>query len=327
MRVLMVKTSSMGDILHSLPALTDAILAFPNICVEWVIEEEFIEIPSWHPAVNRVVPVAIRRWRKNWFSSLVRKEYIKFKNSIQLYPYDAIIDAQGLLKSATLISRLAKGIKHGADIYSTREPLASLWYDKRYSIPKTKHALERTRILFAKSLNYDLPTITGDYAIEQRFRKNLPLNTGKYTVCIHATTRWDKEWPEIEWRKLISFIQNTGLYVKLPWGNDHERLRAQRLAQGFSHVEVLPKLTLEEIAYILAGARAVVSVDTGLSHLAAALNCPNITLYGPTNVTLIRTYGKNQIALFSLEKNMATLTANKVQPFLRNLLYETASCD
>ncbi|VFP84490.1 Lipopolysaccharide heptosyltransferase 1 [Candidatus Erwinia haradaeae] len=327
MRVLIVKTSSMGDILHSLPALTDAMLSVPNVSFEWVIEEDFAQIPSWHPAVNRVIPVAIRRWRKNWFRSLVRKEYQEFKKSLQLYSYDAVIDAQGLMKSATLVSRLAKGITHGGDIHSTKEPCASFWYDKRYNIPQKKHAVQRTRILFAKSLRYDLPTIIGNYAIAQRFNKNLPLDSGQYLVCIHATTRRDKEWPEMQWRRLIKFIQTTGLYVKLPWGIQHEFLRAKRLAQGFSHVEILPKMTLEKIAHILAGARAVISVDTGLSHLAAALNCHNITLYGPTNVKLIGTYGRNQIVLCSLEKNMTTLTSDTVQLSLEQLLYETTACD
>ena len=174
MRVLMIKTSSMGDVLHSLPALTDAMRAIPDIRFDWVVEEGFAQIPSWHPAVDRVLPVAIRRWRKHWFGSRVREERVNFKRELQAREYDAVIDAQGLIKSAALVTRLAKGIKHGADSRSAREPFASWWYDKRHEISKQQHAVQRTRELFAKSLSYPLPDTMGDYAIAQHFTQALP---------------------------------------------------------------------------------------------------------------------------------------------------------
>ncbi|VFP87494.1 Lipopolysaccharide heptosyltransferase 1 [Candidatus Erwinia haradaeae] len=320
MRVLMIKTSSMGDVVHSLPALTDAKLIFPDICCEWVVEENFSEIPAWHPAVSRVIPVAIRRWRKNWFKSLIRKERINFKQSVQHHSYDAVIDAQGLIKSAALISRFTKGVKHGCDIYSIREPVASWWYDKRYAVNKKQHAVQRIRSLFAQSLHYTLPTTIGDYGILQRFTKNQPIESNHYLVFLHATTKESKQWPENHWRKLIALLQSTGLTIKLPWGAHHEFLRAQRLARGFGYVEVLPKLMLEEIAHILVGAKAIISVDTGLSHLAAALSRPTITLYGPTNVDLVGGYGPNQIAMLAVKKNMAEITPEKVQLILERLL-------
>ncbi|VFP80677.1 lipopolysaccharide heptosyltransferase RfaC [Candidatus Erwinia haradaeae] len=320
MLVLMIKTSSMGDVIHSLPALTDAKLAFPNMYCEWVIEESFSEIPTWHPAVSHVIPVAIRRWRKNWFKKLIRKERINFKNAIQNRSYDAVIDAQGLIKSAALISRLATGVKHGGDMCSIREPVASWWYDKRYAINKNQHAVQRIRSLFAKSLNYTLPKTMGDYGILQHFKKNQPIKTNNYLVFVHATTKGNKQWPETHWRTLINSLQSEGITIKLPWGTHDEFLRAQRLAQDLSYVEVLPKLMLQEIAHILIGAKAIISVDTGLSQLAAALNCPNITLYGPTNVDLIGGYGHNQISVLSLQKNMAEISPEKIQLILKRLL-------
>jgi lipopolysaccharide heptosyltransferase I len=151
MHVLIVKTSSMGDVLHTLPALTDAMQAMPGIRFDWAVEENFAQIPGWHPAVDKVLPVAIRRWRKHWFGSQQREERVLFKRDLQSREYDVIIDAQGLIKSAALVTRLAKGIKHGQDSRSAREPFASWWYDKRHEINKQQHAVERTRELFAKA--------------------------------------------------------------------------------------------------------------------------------------------------------------------------------
>lgn len=294
MRVLIVKTSSMGDVLHTLPALTDAMQAIPGIRFDWVVEEGFAQIPSWHPAVDKVLPVAIRRWRKSWFSASVKAERKAFYQALRAENYDLIIDAQGLIKSAALVTRKARGIKHGMDWSSSREPLASLFYNRRHSIAKQQHAVERTRELFAKSIGYQKPAIQGDYAIARHFLATAPADANQYVVFLHATTRDEKHWPESHWRELISLMQDTGMQVRLPWGATHEHQRAQRLAQGLEYVEVLPRLSLEMMAKQLSGARIVVSVDTGLSHLTAALDKPNITLYGPTDPGLIGGYGKNQ---------------------------------
>lgn len=296
MRVLIVKTSSMGDVLHTLPALTDAQQAIPGIQFDWVVEEGFAQIPSWHAAVDRVIPVAIRRWRKAWFSAPIKAERQTFRDAMRLQQYDAIIDAQGLVKSAALVTRLARGIKHGMDWSTAREPLASLFYNRKHHIAKQQHAVERTRELFAKSLGYAKPQSQGDYAIAQHFLNRQNADAEQYAVFLHATTRDDKHWPEANWRELISLLNNAGIRIKLPWGAPHEEARAKRLAEGFSYVDVLPRMSLEEVAGVLAGAKFVVSVDTGLSHLTAALDRPNITLYGPTDPGLIGGYGKNQTA-------------------------------
>lgn len=317
MHVLIVKTSSMGDVLHTLPALTDAMQAIPGIRFDWVVEEGFAQIPAWHPAVDKVIPVAIRRWRKHWFGSEVREERFLFKREVQSRQYDVVIDAQGLIKSAALVTRIAKGVKHGQDSRSAREPFASWWYDERHEISKKQHAVQRTRELFAKSLAYPMPDSEGDYAIAPHFLSEPPSDAGQYLVFLHATTRDAKHWPESHWRELIGLLADSGLRIKLPWGADHEHQRAIRLAEGFSYVDVLPKLTLEQVARTLAGARAVVSVDTGLSHLTAALDRPNITLYGPTDPGLIGGYGKNQCVLRPEQgNNMASITAENVMSLL-----------
>ncbi len=296
MRVLIVKTSSMGDILHTLPALTDAMRAIPGIRFDWAVEENFAQIPSWHPAVEEVIPVAIRRWRKNWFGNVARQERCDFKKYLRRQQYDKVIDAQGLIKSAALVTRVARGEKHGLDCKSAREPLASWFYNERHAVDRHQHAVERIRQLFAVSLGYEVPPGKGDYAIAAHFnRPPGQTSVAPYLVFLHATTRAEKHWPEAHWRELIGLMAPRGLKIKLPWGSEPEFQRAVRLSENFPFVEVLPRLTLCDIAQVLAGAKAVVSVDTGLSHLTAALDRPNIVLYGPTDPRLIGSYGRNQI--------------------------------
>ncbi|MBA8200105.1 lipopolysaccharide heptosyltransferase RfaC [Citrobacter freundii] len=318
MRVLIVKTSSMGDVLHTLPALTDAQRAIPGIQFDWVVEEGFAQIPSWHSAVERVIPVAIRRWRKAWFSAPIKAERKAFRDAVRLQQYDVIIDAQGLVKSAALVTRLGRGIKHGMDWSTAREPLASLFYNCKHHIARQQHAVERTRELFAKSLGYTKPQSQGDYAIAQHFLNDLNADAGQYAVFLHATTRDDKHWPEANWRELIGQLHNAGIRIKLPWGAPHEEARAKRLADGFNYVDVLPRMSLEEIASVLAGAKFVVSVDTGLSHLTAALDRPNITLYGPTDPGLIGGYGKNQVVCQAPDNNLDRLMPAIVVGLLSN---------
>jgi heptosyltransferase-1 len=296
-RVLIVKTSSMGDVIHTLPALTDAKVACPDVEFDWVVEEGFQEIPKWHPAVSDVIPVAIRRWRKSIFKTMGSTEWRQFRNLVKKHHYDLVIDAQGLLKSAWLC-RLIKAPTAGYDRHSVRERLASWVYQHRYAVPVDMHAVERIRTLFAKALGYQKPEAKGQYGLP-RSRFCTEATDDRSVVFLHGTTRADKHYPEIYWKQLAERLREMGFQVRMPWGNEQERARAERIAQGLDNVEVLPKLNLAGVAGVLAQATAVVAVDTGLGHLSAALNIPTISLYGPTNPGLIGAYGENQIHLCS----------------------------
>ncbi|PAR55769.1 lipopolysaccharide heptosyltransferase 1 [Vibrio metoecus] len=323
MRVLLVKTSSMGDVIHTLPALTDASKMIDGLRFDWVVEENFAQIPSWHTCVEHVIPVALRRWRKTPFQASTRKQWQHFREQVTQTHYDIIIDAQGLLKSAWL-TRIPQAPVHGYDWSSVREPLASLFYQHKHHVSKTQHAVERIRSLMSMSLGYSLPNTMGDYAIAHHFKQNPNgHNIAPYCIFLHATTRAEKHWSENHWRTLIAAMKPLGIRVRLPWGAPHEQARAQRLASGFDHVDVLPRLTLSEIAAQLADATAIVSVDTGLSHLAAALDRPNITLYGPTDPGLIGGYGQQQHPLSASllgSNDIQTLTPSHVLNVLEPIL-------
>lgn len=292
MRVLIIKTSSLGDVIHTLPALTDAAHAIPGIRFDWVVEEGFAEIPSWHPAVDQVIPVAIRRWRKNLWQTIKSGEWKAFKQRVRERKYDLVIDAQGLVKSAWL-TRYVKAPVAGLDRYSAREGWASRFYDRRLSVATGQHAVERVRQLFAMALAYDLPEGIGNYGLDLE-RLQLP-PAAPYVVFLHGTTWATKHWPEAYWRDLAERMGRRKLEVRLPWGNPAEKARAERIAQGLNNCQVLPKLNLAGVARVLAAAKACVAVDTGLGHLAAALDVPTISLFGPTNPGLTGAYGRTQI--------------------------------
>ena len=300
MRVLLIKTSSLGDVVHTLPALTDAARAIPGIQFDWVVEEGFAEIPAWHPAVAQVIPVAIRRWRKHLWQTFKSGEWQRFKQRLGDTQYDLVIDAQGLLKSAWL-TRYVNAPVAGLDRDSAREPLASRFYDRAYAVPREQHALERTRQLFAHALGYTLPTGMGDYGLNRALLADSA--PPPYLVFLHGTTWASKHWPEACWRELAEQMSAQGWAVRLPWGNDSEKARAERIAAGIEHAAVLPKLNLAGVAKVIAGASACVAVDTGLGHLAAALDVPSISLYGPTLPGRVGAYGRSQIHLCATGPN------------------------
>lgn len=286
MRILIIKTSSLGDVLHILPALSDVKHQYPEAIIDWVVEAPFMEIASWHAGVNRLIPVAIRRWRKQLFRLSTWREMFACVKQLRQSRYDLIIDAQGLTKSA-VIGLLAKGPMVGLNKASARDSFAPLLYKKRYAVSWQYHAVERLRRLLSQALDYDLPDRAPDSGIKQQFQ----CEKQDYIVFLHGTTWTTKHWPETYWAALAQTITSP---IKLPWGNVAEKERAERIAALAPQVTVLPKSTLKQLAEILAGAKAVIAVDTGLGHLACALDVPTISLYGPTDPNMIGTYGNAQ---------------------------------
>jgi len=292
MRVLIFKTSSLGDVVHALPALTDARREKPGLLFDWVVEESFSPIPSWHHAVIQVIPVALRRWRKAPLSKQTRLQWHEFKHRIHAADYDLVIDAQGLLKSAWL-TRMVKSTSHGFDRASAREGLVALSYNKTHHVSRDKHAIERIRELFAKTFGYPLPTGPADYGIYTED----PDDASRQLVFLHGTTWQSKHWPEIYWQEMIELATRDGYQVQLPWGNEEERARAERLSQNNDLAMVSPAMDLNDVASLLSSSTGAVAVDTGLGHLAAALSLPAVSIYGATDPSLTGTRGRFQAQL------------------------------
>ena len=278
MRILLVKTSSLGDVIHNLPVATDLRRRFPDAAIDWVVEESFADLPRLHPAVRKTIPVAVRRWRKSFLSPAAWAEIGAFRRAASADFYDAILDTQGLLKSA-LIASQARGPKIGLAADSAREPLAARFYDRAYSIPKNLHAVERNRRLAAAALGYSIDDLPLDYGIAAPPLVAPWLPTGDYAVLLTATSRADKEWPEPDWQALGQALIVMGMRCVLPAGSPPERERAGRIAADLGRAVAAPPLNLAELASLMAGARIVVGVDTGLTHLAAALDRPTVAIF------------------------------------------------
>lgn len=289
MHLLLIKTSSMGDVIHTLPALTDALAAFPSLKVDWVVEENFADLALRHPAVNSVIPCALRRWRKHPIKTRRSGEWGAFKSALQATRYDAVIDAQGLIKSA-FVTRLGNGPKFGLDRRSAREGLSARVLDHPQSVPKGQHAIARVRQLFALSLGYALPSSAPDYGLP-RSHLPTPLSQPGNLVFCHGTTWATKHYPESFWHQLVGLACAEGHQVHLPWGNDEEQARAERLAADFEQASVLPRMGLDALTDKLLSWDAFVAVDTGLAHLAAAAGLPGLALYGPTDPVLTGVMG------------------------------------
>lgn len=290
MNILIVKVSSMGDIIHTLPALTDAGKAFPEIKFDWVVEENFAEIPKWHYLVDQAIPVAIRRWRKSLPLMLKNKEWQNFYKALTAKQYDFVIDAQGLIKSA-VITRLARGIRCGYDKNSARESLASFSYQQKFFVPKDLHAITRIRQLFSKALNYTMPDTEPEYGMNLDFSQSLPTSENNL-IFFHGTTSDSKCWPESNWVALAKFAAQKNYTVQLAWSNEQEYKRVNNIADRCDNVKILPKSTITELAQIIKRAKGVVAVDTGLGHLTAALQIPMVSLYGPTDPKIIGSYSR-----------------------------------
>ena len=301
----------MGDLMHALPALTEAKEHFKEIEFDWVVDKSFSEVPKWHPAVNKIITTDHRNWKKQLLSPNSRKAFRSVIHEINSTNYDLVIDMQNNLKSA-LVSFMCKHQVIGMDSKSVREYPAHLSYNKKISISKELHAITRQKILLSNALGYSTSS-SNDYGIsDMEFKEpsfNLP---NEYAVLVQNASWKTKQWSIKNWQLLVKHLERLGIGMILPSGNEEEYKRAKEISSVGNNAQALRLIPLNEIAYIMNKARFSVCSDTGLAHLSAVVNTPSITLYGPTDTKLIGTMGKDQIHIVSPDENINSISIEEV---------------
>jgi lipopolysaccharide heptosyltransferase I len=291
--ILFIKTSSLGDVIHHMPALTEARLRLPRAHFAWVVEEDFAPLVALHEGVE-VIPVAGRRWRRGLMHGATYGEMRAFACTLRSRRWDVVIDTQGLMFKSALIACLARGERHGYDAHSIKERLASLAYDVHHKVDRGLHAIARNRALTGLALGYT-PEGPVDYGFD---RARLADTAAKpYAILLHASARVEKLWPEQSWVALGKILAMRGVELVLPWGSEAERARSERIAAALANARVPERMALDPMARLIAGASFVVGVDTGLVHLAAALGVPLAAIFIGSEPGLTGPMGAGPIAI------------------------------
>ena len=301
----------MGDLMHALPALTEAKEFNQDIVFDWVVDRSFSEVPKWHPAVNKVIKTDHRNWKKQFFSPESRDALRSVINDINNTEYDLVIDMQNNLKSS-FVSYLCKHKVTGMDFKSVREFPAHLSYNKKINISKDLHAITRQNIILSEALGYSTLN-SSDYGItDVNFIKpsfDLP---SEYVVLVQNASWKTKQWSIVNWQLLVNHLDKLGIDMILPSGNKEEYLRAKKISSVSGKTHVLKPIALNEIAYIMNKAKFSVCSDTGLAHLSAVVDTPSLTLYGPTDTKLIGTKGNNQFHIIGSDNNINSISIEEV---------------
>jgi heptosyltransferase-1 len=286
LNILIVRVSSLGDVVHNMPVLADVHRHFPDAKIDWVVEEAYTELVGLNPYVRTIIPIALRRWRKRLWSAAVRAEIAAFYRSLRAVQYDLVLDTQGLLKTGLVMqmARLAPGGKRAGLANATEdsgyEPLSRLFHTLSVPVDLRAHAVARGRAVAAAALGY-LATDEADFSLRAPVASaSLPWQElAQYAVFFHGTAGAAKQWPLASWREIAATLAARGMPVLLPWGNPDEHARARQIAAQVPNALVLPPLGLMDAVALAQGAALVVGVDTGLTHVAAAYCRPTVELY------------------------------------------------
>ena len=286
MNILLLRLSSMGDLIHTLPAIEDLSKHRPDVRLDWMCETGFADIARLHPFVQQIIPMRWRHWRKHLLQAETKSEIMHLRNTLIGRDYRFSVDSQGLLKSA-LFGKMAHAPILGYDKKSIREPLASVFYKQKYTVSRQGNAIWRNRALFALIFDYEFAEDDVVFGAKVPVDVGAPVLETDYIVALHATSQDEKLWPETMWWALFEKLhEQTGQVIYLPWGNNQERERAEKWVEKFNYVKLSPKLNLLQAARLWEGAQSVIGVDTGLLHLANALNKPTVGIYLHSNPAL-----------------------------------------
>jgi heptosyltransferase-1 len=296
-KILLVKLSSLGDVLHNLPIVWDLRTRLPSAQVDWVVEEAYVYLleplvsREGFRGIDRIIPFALRRWKRNLFSLATWKEFFAFRKILRATTYDVLIETQGLIKSAMVCSMVKKssnvviaGLANATE-FSGYEPLARSFYNQSVQVPRQCHAVDRSRWVMSSALDWSLiERSSAPQFYPQEFIQRIPkssvegLNT-PYVLCFHSTAREAKRWANEHWIALGKDLAARGYQVVFPWGSAAEKLVSLTLAEQIPGALVPPAFSIEESFSVIAGAALTVGVDTGLTHLAAVLDKPTVEIY------------------------------------------------
>ena len=302
----------MGDLMHALPALTEAKENIGDISFDWVVDKNFASIPSWHPVVDKIIKTDHRNWKRQLLSIDSRRSLRNVINQINENKYDLVIDMQNNLKSS-FISYLINHDVVGMDAKSAREYPAHLAYYKKIFVDKKLHAIQRQKKLLAEALGYESRQNHNDYgASYMKFIKpNIEL-PNKYLVLVQNASWPTKQWSVNNWQQLIKSLEDKNIPMLLPSGNLDEKKRAKEICSISKMAHAIDLMSLNEIAFIIKNADYCICSDTGLAHLSALTGTPSITLYGPTKTSLIGTMGINQKHLIGDKGDINEIKASDV---------------
>ena len=296
-KVLLVKLSSLGDVLHNLPIVWDLRARLPEAQIDWVVEEAYVHLLTpllsrdGFKGIDRIIPFGLRRWKKNLFTLATWKKFFAFRKTLQATTYDVLIETQGLLKSAIVCS-LAKrssgavvaGLANATE-FSGYEPLARSFYNQSVQVPTQCHAVDRSRWVMCSALDWPLlDRSDAPQFYSKEFVASIPKATVEdlktpYILCFHSTAREAKRWSNEGWVTLGRDLSARGYQLVFPWGNATEKAVSQSLAAQIPGSLVPRAFSIEDAFSVIAGAALTVGVDTGLTHLAAVLDKPTVEIY------------------------------------------------
>jgi heptosyltransferase-1 len=288
-RILFVKLSSLGDIVHTLPAVTDLAESRPDAHLAWVVEEAYVDLVKLHPAVSEAIPFNLRSLRRNPLRPSSWRRIAGARQGVGTGGWDYVVDAQGLIKSA-IVTKFARAPAFGLDAKSARERLASRFYDVKLPVPWSLHAVDRNRKLVGDVFGYT-PEGAPRYGLARPEARPAWAPAGRYIVMLHAASRAEKRWPQERWIALGQLLAAHEYAMVLPGGTPAERATSARIAAQLPNAMAAPAMSLGEVAALLAQASGVVGVDTGLTHLAVALGVPTVGIYCATQPDLTGLHG------------------------------------
>ena len=293
-RVLFVKLSSLGDVIHHFPAVTELAAHRPDAHIGWVVEEAYVDLVAMHPAVRESFAVSLRRLRRNPLGGAAWRRIVDTRSRLARARWDYVVDAQGLIKSA-VVSRFARRPAFGLDAASARERIAAHFYAVKVAVPRGLHAVERNRRLVGEVFGYR-PEGLARYGLSRPPAAPPWAPPAPYAVLLHAASRAGKRWPDERWIALGHALAARGLPAVVPGGTDAERAVAARLAAAIPGAIAAPAIGLAEAGALLAHAQIVAGVDTGLAHLAAALGTPTVGIYCGSSPARTGLHGEGSFA-------------------------------